>query len=71
MVEELESNGVEVRPLICGSMGKQPFYSKLYGELTLPNAEIIDNKALYLPNHPNLTYDDIKFVCDIIKRIDK
>tara|TARA_B100000700_G_scaffold331302_1_gene462987 strand:+ start:4321 stop:5481 length:1161 start_codon:yes stop_codon:yes gene_type:complete len=71
LVEELESNGVEVRPLICGSMGKQPFYSKLYGELTLPNAEIIDNKALYLPNHPNLTYDDIKFVCDIIKRIDK
>ena len=71
LVKELSSNGVEVRPLICGSMGKQPFYSKVYGKLSLPNSEIIDNKALYLPNHPNLTYSDIKFVCDIIKRVDK
>ena len=71
LVEELKSNGVEVRPLICGSMGKQPFYIKEYGVKKLPNSEIIDNKALYLPNHPNLTYSDIKFICDIIKRIDK
>ena len=36
LVSLLRQNGVECRPLISGSMGTQPFYTKLYGRLILP-----------------------------------
>ena len=50
IVQQLELNGVEVRPMICGSMGTQPFYVKRYGRLELPNVSEIDRFCLYVPN---------------------
>ena len=67
VVKVLQDNDVEVRPLICGSMGKQPFYVKEYGECDLPNADIIKECGLYLPNHHLLKPKDIKFICNLIK----
>lgn len=66
IVKKLIENDVECRPLICGSMGTQPFYIKKYGKLNLPNASIVDNCGIYIPNHPKLTNEDIHFMCDII-----
>jgi len=66
IVRSLIENSVEVRPLICGSMGSQPFYVKRYGALKLPNASIVDNCGLYIPNHPGLTQNEILTVCDIV-----
>tara|TARA_Y100001938_G_C8100572_1_gene441349 strand:- start:1972 stop:3123 length:1152 start_codon:yes stop_codon:yes gene_type:complete len=66
IVKELQKNNIEVRPMICGSMGTQPFYVKEYGELKLPNVSIVDKYGFYVPNHPNLTIDEIKLISDII-----
>jgi CDP-6-deoxy-D-xylo-4-hexulose-3-dehydrase len=66
LIEELTNNGISCRPLISGSMGTQPFYKKLYGELNLPNCTIVDNCGIYVPNHPNLKEEDIKLICEII-----
>lgn len=66
IVEVLQENNVEVRPLICGSMGTQPFYVKKYGEQILPNAEYVKQFGLYLPNHHLLTNEDIDFICSLI-----
>jgi len=66
IVEELQKNGVEVRPMICGSMGTQPFYVKKYGRLELPNVSIIDRYGFYVPNHPKLTEEEIKLICNIV-----
>ena len=66
IVEKLQENGVEVRPMICGSMGTQPFYVKKYGELRMPNVTEIDSYGFYVPNHPKLTEDEIKFICNIV-----
>ena len=41
-MKDLQDNDIEVRPMICGSMGTQPFYEKEYGRLELPNVSIID-----------------------------
>jgi CDP-6-deoxy-D-xylo-4-hexulose-3-dehydrase len=68
IVKELQNNDVEVRPMICGSMGTQPFYVKNYGKLELPNVSIIDKYGFYVPNHPHLTDDEIIFICDIINK---
>ncbi len=66
IVEELQKKNVEVRPMICGSMGTQPFYVKKYGRLELPIVSIIDRYGFYVPNHPKLTEEEIKLICDII-----
>ena len=66
IVKKLQENKVEVRPMICGSMGTQPFYVKNYGELKLPNVSIIDKCGFYVPNHPKLTSDEILFISKII-----
>ena len=66
IVKELEKNGVEVRPMICGSMGTQPFYVKEYGKLELPNVTEIDRYGFYVPNNPHITDDEIVFISNII-----
>ena len=66
IVQKLRDNKVEVRPMICGSMGTQPFYVKKYGVLKLPNVTTIDEFGFYVPNHPKLTVEQIKFICGLI-----
>ena len=68
IVEELRKNNIEVRPMICGSMGTQPFYVKKYDELKLPNVSIVDEYGFYIPNHPNLKNDEMELISNIINR---
>ena len=66
IVEQLERGGVEVRPMICGSMGTQPFYVKEYGRLELPNVTEIDRYGFYVPNNPHITDEEIVYISNII-----
>ena len=66
IIIELQNNDVEVRPMICGSMGTQPFYVKHYGKLKLPNVSVIDEYGFYVPNHPKLSSYEILFISKII-----
>ena len=68
IVKELQENNIEVRPMICGSMGTQPFYIKEYGRLELPNVSIIDKYGFYVPNHPQLKKEEISKICNIINK---
>ena len=68
IVKELQDNDIEVRPMICGSMGTQPFYIKEYGILELPNVSIIDKYGFYIPNHPHLTRDELSKIIDIVNK---
>lgn len=64
-------NGIECRPLISGSMGIQPFYKLKYGENKLPNCTIVDEKGMYIPNHPKLTKEEIELMCNLILEANK
>ena len=66
IIKKLQDNKVEIRPLICGSMGTQPFYVKEYGRLELPNVSIVDKYGFYVPNNPMLTEEEIEFFCELI-----
>lgn len=68
IAEKLRENGVEVRPMICRSMGVQPFYVKLYGKQSLKNADTVDQYGMYIPNHPKITPEKIKFIAKIVKQ---
>ena len=60
----LKSKKIQTRPLICGNIGQQPFWkNRLSKKNKLPNADFVDKYGLYLPNHANLSVNDIDFIC--------
>ena len=60
----LTKKNIQIRPLICGNMGQQPFLKNKSDTLgQLPNAKFVDKYGIYLPNHANLKNEDIKFIC--------
>jgi CDP-6-deoxy-D-xylo-4-hexulose-3-dehydrase len=66
VINKLIKNGVEVRPLIAGSMGRQPFWIKRYGLVELKNCDLIHEKGFYLPNHHGLVEEEIIKISKII-----
>ncbi len=67
----LLSKGIECRPLVCGSMGRQPFWIKRYGVTHLPVADRVHDYGLYLPNHANITPEDVAYVAEHFRAVAK
>lgn len=69
IVKSLQSNDVECRPLVCGSIGRQPFWKDVYGcSTSFEFADIVDSYGLYVPNNHQITKDEILFICDLINK---
>lgn len=68
VVEALRSNSIETRPLICGSIGRQPFWKKAYGETNLPFADIVHDYGLYVPNNHQITKEEILKICNVVNK---
>jgi CDP-6-deoxy-D-xylo-4-hexulose-3-dehydrase len=64
IVEKLIENNIEVRPLIAGNMSNKPMSKDYYRELN--NCNIIESKGFYIPNHQDLTLQEIDKIIDII-----
>lgn len=69
IVDKLLLNNVECRPLICGSIGRQPFWINKYGEIGLENADKVHFNGFYIPNNQDLTAKEVDFICDIINSV--
>ncbi len=67
IVDNLNKNDVETRPLICGSLGRQPFWIKNYGVQHLHNADIVNDCGFYLPNNPDMTEEEIRFIASLVE----
>jgi len=66
IVKNLIANNIECRPLVCGSISKQPFYTKLYGQKQYAFGDLVHKYGMYLPNHPSLSENDINKICNIV-----
>jgi CDP-6-deoxy-D-xylo-4-hexulose-3-dehydrase len=62
--KKLQLKGIESRPLIAGSMGRQPLYMRKYGVKSLKNADIVHKYGMYLPCNPSLSEEEIETVCN-------
>ena len=71
IVEKLKEGGVECRPLVCGNMARQPYFIKLYGQKKFNFADIIHDYGLYVPNHPEMSEEDVDYICNIINEVIK
>tara|TARA_Y100000031_G_scaffold148601_1_gene185133 strand:+ start:540 stop:1709 length:1170 start_codon:yes stop_codon:yes gene_type:complete len=67
----LLKNDVEIRPILSGSMLNQPVFKKYMEKNSFnyecPNAEIIHNLGIYVPNHPDLDEDEIALLENLLK----
>lgn len=70
IVEDLIAVQVEVRPLIAGSMSKQPFFTKIYGNKSsdVPFAEKIHKYGMYVPCHPFMTNEEVDKIVGIVNK---
>jgi len=66
-IKKLTEYGVETRPLVCGSIGEQPFWKNKYTKESSTFSNKIHHYGMYLPNNPNMTSEDIEYICDILK----
>lgn len=68
IVKALDDGGVDCRPLVCGSIGSQPYWIKQYGKQSFEFADIVDKFGLYVPNNPDLTNSEVMYICNIINK---
>jgi CDP-4-dehydro-6-deoxyglucose reductase, E1 len=69
LVIELNKYNIETRPLICGSINKQPFWYERYGMQDTKKADWLHNNGLYLPNNHEMSKDEVLFVVDVVNNI--
>jgi len=65
----LKKFNIETRPLICGNIGRHPFWTEKYHKQVLKNADVVHDFGLYLPNNYNLKKKDILYICDKFKKV--
>jgi len=65
----LRKRGVETRPLVCGSIGRQPFWTRRYGVQALPNADIVHEFGMYLPNHARIGPAEVQYVAEAFREV--
>lgn len=69
--KHLSENGIESRPLICGNIGRHPFWTNRYGTSELPIANHIHDHGMYLPNHHHMSELDVQLVCETFLQVAK
>jgi len=67
IVERLVANGVETRIFSAGNLGRHPFWVDKYGTFEDEMSDKIHSCGFFVPNYPELTSADIRFICDVIK----
>ena len=71
IVKKLIENNIECRPLVCGSIGRQPFWKKIYGETNFDFADMVDNYGLYIPNNHQITEEEMFRIINTINSVTK
>ncbi|ARJ65938.1 hypothetical protein WV31_09860 [Magnetospirillum sp. ME-1] len=70
LAAHLDAAGIEIRPIICGNMARQPAMAHVRHRIagSLDGADRIMACGLYFGMHPGYGEDDIAFVVDAVRR---
>jgi len=66
-VKKCKEMGIETRPIVAGNMNRQPFFKEYMNETPLPVADKIHTCGFYLPNHPDLTEEEIDYLTSVFR----
>jgi CDP-4-dehydro-6-deoxyglucose reductase, E1 len=67
----LDAVEVECRPFISGNIVKQPAFRHYFNNPTLPNADLIHELGMYLPNHSELSKEELYIICQTVNKVTK
>ena len=67
IVKRLVDNGVETRIYSAGNLGRHPFWVNRYGVYEEEMSDKIHSCGFFVPNYPEMSEEDIHFICKIIK----
>ena len=63
---DLQDKDIEVRPLIAGNMANKPMWKG--SKAGLKNCELIEANGFYIPNHQDLTQEDMNLIINVINK---
>ena len=66
IVNRLVDNGIETRIFSAGNLGRHPFWTNLYDEFEDRQSDKIHSRGFFVPNYPELTEEEIDFICNVI-----
>ena len=64
IIRDLMDNKIDVRPLIAGNMANKPMWKG--SKENLNNCELLESQGFYVPNHQDLSKEDIDKIVSII-----
>ncbi len=67
IVSRLVKHGIETRIFSAGNLGRHPFWIDQYEEFVDTQSDIIHSRGFFVPNYPELTEEEIEFICKVIK----
>ncbi len=67
IVKRLVENGIETRIFSAGNLGRHPFWTERYGIFEDEMSDKIHSCGFFVPNYPEMTEEDIQFVCDVVR----
>lgn len=62
----LAKNKIESRPLVCGNIGRHPFWLKSQNPFSAPIADLVHDNGIYFPNHALLSENDIDRIASVV-----
>jgi CDP-6-deoxy-D-xylo-4-hexulose-3-dehydrase len=66
IIANLIANNIECRPLIAGNLASKPFWYENFVMPVLKNCELIDEYGFYIPNHQDLTKEELDMIIKIV-----
>ena len=67
IVNRLVAAGIETRIFSAGNLGRHPFWTSRYNEFRAPVSDKIHSCGFFVPNYPEMTEEDIGFICQVVK----
>lgn len=70
-INRFQEGDIEIRPIVGGSIVEQPFFREYTDKNDLvfdcPNARHVHEHGFYFPNNPELTEEERKLICGLLK----
>lgn len=67
IVSRLVNNGIETRIYSAGNLGRHPFWIDRFDRFEDAMSDLIHDTGFFIPNYPELSEEDIDFICNVIK----
>ena len=67
IINRLVENKIETRIFSAGNLGCHPFWTERYDTFNEEMSDRIHSCGFFVPNYPELTNEDVDFICSVVR----